>query len=308
MHGTSFWTFTFLPPSLLLHNRLEKGNVMNNMYVDVRIHAISNVELENQTYEADLKIEVSWTDDSDWTKKREADYADMKKFIKQQNKADRYFEATIPSARVDYSVWDANNSNAHPKNRYGEEFGGLYHDVRNIVHNYNEQKDVFPPYLSHFMDRDKGAGNVKNNCNVRVLFRREFKLRMRTVDLKYFPYDSLQLPIELRYDKDPSIRLVMQHKRGGATLGLQGKKYPYKLEKSAIDAGETEDDKRMALANVGHIEGGKELYVSGCLFIVFVLLPRGLPLLPIFKSSTSKIVRLVFISSRVLIHSLLSFW
>jgi len=46
---------------------------MNNMYVDVKIHSIKNVELEHQTYEADLKVEVFWTDDSKWTAAREND-------------------------------------------------------------------------------------------------------------------------------------------------------------------------------------------------------------------------------------------
>lgn len=65
-------TLTHLAPHIR-KTRLHPGNLMNNMYVDVKIHGIKNVELEHQTYEADLKIEVHWTDDSDWTKKREAD-------------------------------------------------------------------------------------------------------------------------------------------------------------------------------------------------------------------------------------------
>ena len=33
---------------------------------------------------------------------------------------------------------------------------------------------------------------------------------MHTLELKYFPYDSVKLPVELRFTKDPNVRLIMQ--------------------------------------------------------------------------------------------------
>ena len=63
-------TLLHLAP-LIRKSLLEKENVMNNMYVDARIHGIKNVNLAYQTYEADLKIEVHWTDNTEKTRARE---------------------------------------------------------------------------------------------------------------------------------------------------------------------------------------------------------------------------------------------
>lgn len=159
-------------------------------------------------------------------------------------------DVVTPSQRVDYKKWGDGRPQRESSN---ESFGGLFYDVRDIVHNYNEKEDVFKPYLTHYMDPNRGPGKVRGVGNVRVLFRQKCTLKMGVIDLENFPYDSLQLPVELRYNA-PNVRLVMQQYRGSKMLGVMGKKWPHSLKKSAEDAGETIENMNQSLLNIGYCE------------------------------------------------------
>ena len=69
-------------------------------------------------------------------------------------------------ARVDYKIWkegerpkrrlkdgskEEDSENKNKDQSTEETFQGLYFDVRDIVFNYNEVKDVFPPYVSSIL-------------------------------------------------------------------------------------------------------------------------------------------------------------
>ena len=128
----------------------------------------------------------------------------MKAIIKKNNnEVTNKFEIQMPSSRVDYRDWDGEK----PKDNHGREFDGLFYDVRDIVFNYNKQEDVFPPYLTHYMDSaGKGAGKVKDIGNIRGTSRYKCEIHLLHENLCACPAARLFSP------PNPTLMCNCQHR------------------------------------------------------------------------------------------------